>query len=234
MSRLDDIKDQLKSRGAAIWEKIQESEVYQQLSDRYQSLTPGGQRGVTIGAVVLGVGIVVFYPLSQIQTSSSFVEAFESKRNLIRDMFKVYRESSGSAQLSQAPATDALISSVNGVLQASRLLPEQIITVGAGTAEGKLIPPSLLSEVVQVQLSKLNIRQVVEIGTALANISESVKVKDLALAATEQMTGYFDVTYKLYALNVPPPPVEAPPEIETKPKKKGKAKSEDSKNEDSE
>ena len=63
------------------------------------------------------------------------------------------------------------------------------------------------------------------IGTQLANISASVKIKDLEILATEGKTGYFDVTYKLYAFNVPQPVVEAIPDPE--PPTKGKKKKND-------
>ena len=51
-----EIFEQLKAKSTEIFEKIKETESYQQLSDRYQSLTPSGQKIVKF----LGIGFIVF------------------------------------------------------------------------------------------------------------------------------------------------------------------------------
>ena len=72
-----------------------------------------------------------------------------------------------------------------------------------------------------VKLAKLNLKQIVDIGSSLVALSESVKMKDLAIIANATDTRYYDVTYQLYSLNIPTPEPEPPPEPErkiTKPK----------------
>lgn len=220
MSRLQEFTDQIKTQALETFEKIKETELYQKLSDRYESLAPSGQKMVRIVLVILGLFIVLIFPLSQITTSKEFIAGFEDKRQLIRDLFRTYRESSQSSRLNPAPSSDALIGSVNTTLQNEQLLPEQIISVSLGSAEGRLIPTNLMTDVIDVKLSKLNLRQIVDIGTRLSNISQSVKLKDLLMSTNPEVANYFDVTYKLYSLNVPAAPIEPPPEPETKPKKK--------------
>lgn len=229
MSRFEEIFEQLKAKSTEIFEKIKETESYQQLSDRYQSLTPSGQKIVKF----LGIGFIVFLflfiPLSQISTSKEFITSFEDKRNLIRDLFKTYRESSQTSRLMPAPESSNLMGSINSTLQSEQLLPEQIVSISLGSAEGRLIPQNLMTNVIDVKLTKLNLRQVVDIGSRLSALSQSVKLKDLLMSANNELAGYFDVTYKLYTLNVPKPPMELPPEPETKPKK---SKGSDSENGD--
>ncbi len=216
MSRLEEIRDQIKTRAVESWEKFKETEIYQKLSDRYQTLSPSGQKIVKFLSVFLVILIVAFIPLSQLTVSKEMVAQFEQQRQLIRDMFKTYRESSSNTLLTQPPSSDMLMGSVNSLLQSEQLIPEQIQGVALGSSEGRLIPQNLLSEVIDVRLAKLNLRQVVDIGTKLSNISQAVKVKDILMHANNELAGYFDVTYKLYALKVPAPPVEAPPEPERK------------------
>jgi hypothetical protein len=220
MSRLQEFTDQIKMKASEVFEKIKETEIYQKLSDRYESLAPAGQKTVRIVLVILGLFIVLFFPISQIATSKEFITGFEDKRQLIRDLFRTYRESSQASRLMPAPSSDSLIGSVNTTLQNEQLLPEQIISVAVGAVEGRLIPANLMTDVIDVKLSKLNLRQIVDIGTRLSNISQSVKLKDLLMSLNPEVANYFDVTYKLYSLNVPAAPVELPQEPETKPKKK--------------
>lgn len=219
MSRLEEIAESFKSKGTEVFEKIKETESYQQFSDRYQSLSPGGQKIVKAASVLVVLFVFLFFPMSQISTSSDFVVSFEEKRDLIRDLFKTYRESNQSSRLLPPPSSSSLISSINGTLQGEQLLPEQIISVAVGAAEGRLIPQNLMTDVVDVKLAKLNLRQIVDIGSRLSGLSQSVKLKDLLISANAELSGYFNVTYKLYALNVPTPPVELSPEPEVNGKK---------------
>ena len=212
MSRLEELKDQLKTTLQTTWERIQESEAYNQLSDKYQSLSPSGQKVAQAVTALLIAGVVFYSPISQLQISNELMVQFEDKRTLIRDLFKTYRDSTGGLQMAPAPQVADLISTIQSSLQNSKLIPEQIVGVDMSQAEGRLIPSSLQQGVVEVKLAKLNLRQVVDIGLQLANISTAVKVKDMLMQANAEMAGYFDVSYKLYALKVPEALPEPAPE----------------------
>jgi hypothetical protein len=219
MSRLDELKEELKTKAQTIWGTIQDSEAYNQLNDKYQSLTPSGQKIAQIITGLLLAFLIFFMPLSQLQISSELIAQFENNRMLIRDLFKTYRDASGGVQMAPAPQTSDLISSIQSSLQNSRLVPEQIVAVEMAPSEGRLIPANLQQGVVEVKLAKLNLRQIVDIGLQLANISTAVKVKDMLMQANAEMAGYFDVSYKLYALKVPEPmPEPAPEPVNTKKK----------------
>ena len=220
MSRLEEIKEQAKASLQQTWERIQESEAYNQLNDKYQGLSPSGQKIAQVVTAVVLAGIVFYSPISQLQLSSELLTQFEDKRTLIRDMFKTYRESSGGIQMAPAPQVNELVSTIQGSLQGAKLIPDQILSVNPTQPEGRLIPANLQQGVVEVKLAKLNLRQIVDIGLQLANISQAVKVKDMFMQANAEMAGYFDVTYKLYALKVPEALPEPPPEPVNNKKKK--------------
>lgn len=223
MSRLDDIKEQLKTTGQNLWQKIQESQSYVQMQDRYQTLSPASQKLARFASVLAVILILVFYPMSLFFTSQESIVSFEEKRNLIRELFKTYRESSVHPNISIPPMVEVLKSNISGIILAADLTPEQNGGVIEAAPEGKLIPSSLISHVLEVRLLKLNIRQIVDIGTNIIGISDSVKMKDMAITAHSADPRYFDVTFKLYSLNVPEPTPEPPPEVE-KPKKGSNSK----------
>lgn len=220
MSRIDELTEQIKTQLQALWERIRESEAYNQLNDKYQSLTPSGQKSAQIVAAAVIALVVLYYPLTQLQISSELLSQFEDKRTLIRDLFKTYRESSAGTQMPPAPSPSELISTVQNSLQNAKLVPEQILSVEMSSAEGRLIPENLHQGVVEVKLSKLNLRQVVDIGLQLTSISSSVKVKDMLIQANAEIAGYFDVNYKLYALKIPELMTEPAPEPVSTRKKK--------------
>jgi hypothetical protein len=109
------------------------------------------------------------------------------------------------------------MSMVAAVIQRAELLPEQNIGISEGPVEGRMIPGNLVSNVMQVRLAKLNLKQIVDIGGSLVGISDSVKMKDIAIVANATDTRYYDVTYKLYSLKVPEATPEPMPEPEKKP-----------------
>lgn len=222
MSKLDELKEQITAQLQVIGEKIQETNAYNQISDKYQSLSSTGQKVVQVCVVGLVLLAVLYSPLSQLSSSHTLISEFESKRSLIRDLFKAYRESSTTAQIQPAPASSDLISQIQSALNNAHLIPEQVIAVATTGPEGKLIPQNLILDVVEVKLSKLNLRQIVDIGTKLTNISDAVKVKDMAIKAHSELKGYFDVQFKLFALKVPEAIPEPPPEM-PEPKKKKKS-----------
>ena len=227
MSRLLEIKDQLKQKSLELFDKIKETEFYQKADEKYQSLSPQGQKIARILSVILITFTFVSYPLSQFQISRSIISEFEIKRELLKDMFKTHRESDITNLMPEAPVTDILIQQIQSSLNSAQLLPQQIISVTAIEPEGHTIQKNIISSVVSVQLNTLNIRQTVDIGTQLANISGSLKVKDLFMTASLEQPGYYDVTYKIYAFNVPKSIAEAPPDSPESPTKKKKIKNDE-------
>lgn len=222
MSRLLELKDQLKQKSLEYFEKFKETELYQKADEKYNSLTPHGQKIARYGIALFLFFILVFYPISQLEFSKTMVAEFEVKRELLRDLFKTYRTSSLTISLPQPPAEGELVSQIQSTLASAQLLPEQIVAVAPVEPEGQFIPKKLLSSAISVQLANLNLKQAVDIGTQLANLSGSIKVKDLFMSASTEKAGYFDVTYKVYAFNVPQPIVQAAPDIEPPIKNKKK------------
>lgn len=228
MSNLDDIKEQLKASWQNVWQKIQETPTYVQLQDRYQTLSPSSQKLARLMGVAAIILVLVLYPMSLFFTSQESIASFEEKRNLIRDLFKTYREASAQPNIPIPPPVESLKSSINSILSTADLTDEQKGgVIDSSPSDGSIIPRSLVNHVVEVSLSKLNIRQIVDIGVNIISISESVKMKDMSITAHAADTRYFDVVYKLYSLNVPEPTPEAPPEVE-KPAKKKQDTSKDS------
>lgn len=225
MSLVDTLKEQFKALGNNIGQRIQDSPAYAQAADRYENMSPPAQKTLIVFAVFAVLFVLLFIPLSHISESQTTLLLFEEKRNLIRELFKTSRESTVTHSVAVPPTYEGLKSSIESILTQAELLPEQNIGVIEGPVEGRLIPASLVSHVLQIKLVKLNLKQIVDIGSSLVGLSSSVKMKDLLISANRQDTRYYDVTYKLYSLKVPEPTLEPLPEpvkIPDKPKGSGK------------
>lgn len=231
MSMLDNLKDQGKNATEKIFERVRESNAYAQAMDRYENLTPAGQKITKLIGVVFILIMLLYVPLSNLSTSMTTITMFEESRDLIREMFRTYRDTSSTQNVTPPPDLGTLSSMVSSILQRAELLPEQNLGVSEGPIEGRLIPNNLISNVLYVKLSKLNLKQIVDIGASIVGISESVKMKDIAITANATDTRYYDVTYKLYSLKVPEASPELPPEPEKKSRNKKSETQDESSNE---
>ena len=209
----DDLKERLLSSLKQIWERIQDSSAYNQLRDRFENLSPQGQKGV-LAASVLILGLIIFsMPYGYWNESQTSVKGFEDRRDIVRRLLKASRESADVPDIPPAPATDALRSQVESYLKEIQLLPEQIKSVDVATLDSKLIPADMAQGSVSVNLAKLNLRQILDIGYKLKTLSPSVKMTALQMLPNPQDARYFDVIFKLVALSVPqiaPPPIPEP------------------------
>lgn len=205
---LDDIKDRLKSEWQSSMEKLNESPAVIQIKDRYENLNPMMQKLVSWGGAGLLVLLVASVPWSWYSTSQESVDQFLTRRNLIRDLMKASRDAQNTSPMPPAPPASVLKNQTNDIFKSAQLLPEQIISSESSNEPMAGIRADLIQGVYKIQLAKLNLRQIVDVGHQLQNISPSIKLKDMSVQASS-MTGYFDVNYKLLVLNVPdftPPP----------------------------
>lgn len=209
---LEDIKDRFASEARMTWERLQESGTYNQLKDRYENMSPSMQKITFYGGIALLAFMVLSIPYSYFSTSSAYVQEYESKRQTIREMLKVTRESADVPQIPRAPDIQSLKSTIDSQIQRASLLPEQILGTEVQQNSSSLIPANLTEGLLQIRLAKLNIRQVIDLGHQFASISPSVKMKDLVMTANRQDNRYFDVIYRLVTLAVPSVPELAPEE----------------------
>jgi hypothetical protein len=173
-------------------------------------LTPPQQKLTMMAAGAFLALVVISIPYSYYSSSSDNVSVFEEKRNLIRELLKVTRESSEVPDLPVAPSSDILKSNIENQLRMANLLPEQMKGIEVISADTGLIPKSLLEAGLRVSLAKLNLRQIVDIGYNIQAISQSVKMNDVNIKANSEDPKYFDVDFKLVSLAVPQARNEAP------------------------
>ncbi len=237
----DDIKDKLREQFMILWAQIQETALWHKLSEEFGNLSPRKQKGVLIGLVIIGIFILLLVPYSLYSTTSDTVAEYDRKRDLIRELFKVKRE---SAILENAPQTitgSELQSRVQTQVTNAHLAPEQSHGVieydNAGPQASSIIPKNVIQKGTTVSLAKLTLKQVVDIGYQLQSTHQAAKLVGLEVTASSANPNYFDVVYKLVSFSMP---AEAAP-AEKGGKKKGlggkfgsKAKAKDAKADDDE
>lgn len=199
----EDLKDRLNSEFKATWERFQDTSLFQQMKERYDNLNPSQQKLAVVGIVAFIFLMVMSVPFTAYETSVEYIESFETKRNLVRELFKVSKQSAEVPTLPGTPTGQSLIAQVNSLLGSIQLVPEQIKGVAPASSMTRLIPAAALDSGVIVSLSKLNLNQIIEIGYQLQSISPSLKMSDMSIQSNATDTRYMDVTYELAALKIP-------------------------------
>ena len=226
-----DVKDRIRESFAAGLTRIQESPAWHQLMERYQGLSQTGQRiALAVTGVLLAL-LMFLLPWTFFSSSQDRVADFEDKKKMIRDMFRYSHEASTLPRAPEALGPARLRSIVQTALSGVRptLLPEQtaaIEDIDNAAAKSEALPKALTQKGVVVPLTRLNLDQVVTIGTKLKELVPTVKLVGLRVQANQPDPHYFDASFKLVAFELPAeaPPKGAPgkPGVKPPPKPGGK------------
>lgn len=202
----DDLKEQLREKFATISSSVQESAAWIELSEKFQNLSPSAQKAVLGGVTALLCLVLLAFPWMFFSSSQDLVAEFEEKRQLIREAFQVSRDTKTLPPVPGVPGN--LTALARSRLDSARLTPDQIASVTALQLSGVQpgIPKALDTDAVLVNLNKLNLKQIVDIGHEFQSMHGSVKVAGLDVRANNEDDHYFDVSFKLIATTVPPEP----------------------------
>lgn len=204
---LDDIKEQLRDQFNTTWGRIQESSAYNTLREKYEALPTNQQKALGVGALVLAVLILLWFPYSYLSVSGTLITEFSEKRAVIRELLRVSRQSDALPPIPQGPSIDALQQSVDQVFNAANLMAEQRGQVMGTSTKDKLafIPPTVTQQAFAVDAKKLNLKQILDIGFELSKLYAALKLMDVEItsAAGAPAPGYFDVVFKLVSFNFP-------------------------------
>ncbi len=206
---LADIRDNLRDQMRAVAARVRETDVWLQMNEKYQSLSPAGQKASIAGVSLLFLLLVMAVPWSFYSSSRTSVEDFDSKRSTVRELFRVNREAA-SLPPSPPPVTGTeLQNNARGALTAARLQPEQISAVTETASALATIPKSIDQSGIQVSLSKLNLRQIVDIGHDLQNLQGATgtsRMTGLEIRANVADPKYYDAIYRIVAFSAKPEP----------------------------
>lgn len=207
----DEIKERLQEQFNALAAKIQENQAAQKLIERYQDLSPELQKAVLFGLGSLVALILFLFPWMFYSGSITQLDEFEEKKQVIRDAFHYGRMAAILPPAPPATSTIELQDSINTLLkgQQPQLLPDQIVSITPFdnfAAKSPALPINLLQSGLAISLSRLNLKQIVDIATQIQELRSTAKMVGLKVKATEENPHYFDVTIKMVLFNLPEDP----------------------------
>ncbi len=203
---LEDVLIKVKDAASELWGRVQETPVYNNIREKYETLTPTTQRGVMIGAIALGVILLLMWPYTYLADSASLNDNYVSNRDLIRKLLRASRLAADAVNLPRTVDVSSLKSQLQDTLGQFSLLPEQnagVIDIESKTLGSSMSAGNLKLSALGVSLKKLNLEQMIDIGDALQGKNPNVKLSGIEITASQPDNHYYDVLYKLAIYNMP-------------------------------
>jgi hypothetical protein len=198
--RFEEIKEQLVDTSKFYWEKIRETPVFIQAQEKYEELSPNVQRLIKYGAAFFVIYFIFSFPLAWRNQANENLEKYQKNRDLIEDLLNVQVELQNAPDVNTKVNANQLQAETTDVLDKSGLSKEQITSNSVVTSTDRqfaFIPKEINYVGVQIALSKLNLTQILDIGTKLQNVNKSAKLIELDMSANKDDNHYYDVTFLL-------------------------------------
>ncbi len=212
MNKLKEIWDQIHDIVMVRWEQFQETDTYISLKDRYDNLSPRNQKLTILATFTFLFLVILSVPYSWFSESQDSVIQFEETKDTIQNLLQVSQEIKSIPSNEQSITSDDVKVRVEKILGEKGITKEQIVSLVQGqfvNPQGSsLLPAQILANGIDVNLHKLNIRQVVDIGYEFDHISPLVKTLSLNVQATKDDPHYYDVNYRVSTFSVKDSPTE--------------------------
>lgn len=200
----DDLKDQFKEKFQSILGEIQDNSTFQNLREKYETLPANTQKIILIVSGILVSIFLMSFPYGYFSASNEHILEFNSHRALIRELLSISKEQTSGPIMDRnitiAQLRDLLVKKV----ESFNLLPTQVGKIQPiNPLRDSLAKPPINEEAISVQLSSLNLTQIVDIGFAFQQIMPNVKMTGLTMVESSKDKGYFDTVYTLSNFNFP-------------------------------
>lgn len=221
-----DLKERFIEAVTPYIERVKDSNLYQKISEQYESLSPRNQRFAKMGGLAASVLLYFgFIWMMFLSSASENIETFEKNQRLIRELFTVGRKINSAPKVPNAIPVDMLKNNVETEIARMRLLPEQKIAVTpANFTMGSLGPKDLIADGLTIELKQLTLTQVTDMAYNFQSMMGSpAKLLGLEVRAYEKDSHYFNAKYSLAMFSLPEPKANEPPPKNKKPvRRRGK------------
>jgi hypothetical protein len=200
--------------------RVQESSLYIQLSDRFNSLSPSFQKFVIVFGLGLFIVLLISAPLANYHESVENMTAFEERKTLTQKVIDYNKNSSSQNPAPKRYNASELSREVKslGKSYSINLLDNQI-SVSSENNPKKLITSAQQSNF-KVKVDKANINQITALAYSIQKMNTSLILQGLEFKANSENPAYFDSSIEVANLHVKPAREILPTPAATKKKKR--------------
>ncbi len=205
----ESLKEQLIESLKTTRNKIEDSELFIKLKERFDNLPSLYQKLIIYFSIFLGVYFIYSIPASFVASGEEKLSYFEENRQLTRELIRAGRLARTIQLPPPAPSPDSLTSLIEDQLIRERVMADQKLGTKpvSDLADSSLVPKTIQQSGLKTTLKQLNLKQVIKIGEGLSAINSS-QLMNIAIQADSKDPHYFNVDYELATFSVPQDPIE--------------------------
>ncbi|MCB9026853.1 MAG: hypothetical protein H6625_11080 [Bdellovibrionaceae bacterium] len=201
---LDDLKDQLLEQWERLRNRILDDPTFNSIRERFETLPSTSQKAIIASFLLLFILIVIYIPFGYFQSAKVYQEKYTSYRSTIRELLRVGKADNSRALYTQKGNLELLKSRLSSSLNNFNLMGDQIVGVELSSeTKSSLARPPVQEEVFILKLKKLNLDQILQIGSDLVKNFNDLKMTGLNIAADKEKAGYFNTEYRLSKFYLP-------------------------------
>ena len=234
---LSNVKEELKQFLSNTYSVIVNSSAFYFVKEKYDHLSPPYRKGIYITCLLLLAGGLLYYPFSQLYLSHTYIRDFKLKKSLTQNLMELSATNSMASSNTYTYGQDP-VRFIKNRLPVLRISKDKIkhVKLVKPDKQIKQLNISANLEAVEVEIEKLNLKELVQYGYELENFSDNMKLTGLRVQEAPIGSNYFNVAYVFnifnlkkvrgssQILNQPLKPVQKKGFLQKKPLRAGKAK----------
>lgn len=191
-----------------LWERLKsrvlEDPYFNSLKEHYETLPSTAQKSILIGTTLLFFLFLIYIPFGYFQAANEYEEKYNTYRSALRDLLKTGKPDQVNALSTQRGDLEGLKSRIANKLNNFNLMNGQIQPVEVlQESTGSLARPPIQEEVFLIKLNKLNLDQILQIGSDINRSFSDLKMTGISLTADKEKADYFNTEYRLSKFYLP-------------------------------
>ena len=199
---------------------VTSSSVFYFIKEKYDHLSSFSRKAIKTALLLTLSCVLFYYPFSRLYLSWKNMKDFNTKKQLSWELTNVSSSQSiglsGSYTLSQDP-----IQFIEKRISTLQIPKNQIKEVKRSNRaqKPKYLPSAFVMNTVEVKMINLNIKEVVQYGYQMEQLSNNIKLMNLYIKENPEKDNYFNVSYILSFFNPTKPLPSNSKEKQTKTKR---------------
>ena len=223
----EDQFEQLKELFQSVKERVQESSLYQNIYEKYVSLSPRMQKIVILVIMGFAAFLLVSPPLAKYRTSNENLSDFQTRKDITQRIIQQAKSGSSKVKTPKMISQLELSNSLNSYGRSPVInLADGQASVIVSRDQGKSIVPPAEQASLKIIGKELNSSQALNLAYSFKRYNSSLLITRLSFKESDMKPGYFESEIGLTNLYVPTISEILPkPEINSGPKKRSNRRS---------
>ncbi len=172
------------------------------IKEKYDHLNVFYRKTIQVLSLLVLIGILLYYPASRFYSSWKHIKNFNAKTQLVRELVNLSSARQTSISGAYTLKTDPL-RFIEQKIPTLFIPKNQVtkITNWKDSEESKNLPVSATVKKVKLEMKDLNLKEVVQYGYQLEQLSDNIKLMNLSMKESEEKENYFNVFYILSFFN---------------------------------